>query len=64
MQNLSSTKTLATANLFITRWKKKFILNILKYNLIKNFKLQILIMRCDTFGNPPLSEGQVRTQNF
>ena len=44
--------------------KAKFILNILKYTLIKNFKLQILIMRCDTFGNPPLSEGQVRTQNF
>ena len=41
MQNLSSIKTLAMSNLFITSLKKKkkktkFILNILKYTLIKN----------------------------
>ena len=42
IQNLSSTKTLATANLSITSLKKKkekrakVILNILKYTLIKN----------------------------
>ena len=37
MQNLSNPKTFATSNIYITK-KKKIILNILKYTLIKILK--------------------------
>ena len=56
MQNLSSIKRLVRQIYQQLLEKKKIILNISKYTLIKNLKMGFNIEIEDTFGNLPLSK--------